>query len=72
MGADNGAVDHGLLVVGISGQRLKHSLPYHVFGPAGEPPVRVLSVAETLREAAPRNSRAAGSAMAQARARYDS
>jgi hypothetical protein len=41
----------------IGGQVLKDTLPDAGFGPAAEPPVRILPVAEALRQVAPRYSR---------------
>ena len=43
-------------VVGIACQVLKDALPYLSFGPAAEPSMRVLPVAESLRQVAPRYS----------------
>src|SRR5690348_6032624 len=59
MGSDNGAVDHRVLVIGISGQMLKHPLPHPAPGPTAEPPVRVLPVAKAFRQVAPWDSGAA-------------
>src|SRR4030081_719453 len=56
MGSDNGAIDHRVLVIGVSGQMLKDALPYPALGPAAEPPVRVLPVAEAFRQVAPRDT----------------
>ena len=56
--SDNGAVDHGALVVGISGKMLEQSLPNPALGPTAEPPVGVLPIAETFWQVAPRDSRA--------------
>jgi hypothetical protein len=53
---NNGAVDHGVFVVGINSQMLKDALPYAGLGPAAEPPVRVLPVAKALGQIAPGNS----------------
>jgi len=54
--SDNGAVDHGIFVVGISGQAFEDALPNPIFRPAAEPPMRVLPAAEALGQVAPRNS----------------
>lgn len=56
MGPNNGAVDHGVLVVGIGGQMLKDALPHAGLGPAAEPSVRVLPIAKALGQIAPGNS----------------
>jgi len=55
---NDGAVDHRVLVVGIGCEMLKEALPHPGFGPATEPPVRVLPVPEAFRQVAPRDSRA--------------
>jgi len=52
MSPHDGAVDHRVLVVAIGGQVPKDALPYAGFGPAAEPPVRILPVAEALRQVA--------------------
>src|SRR5262252_5037939 len=57
MSPHDGAVDHRVLVIAIGGQVLKNALPDAGFGPAAEPPVRILPVAETLRQVAPWYSR---------------
>jgi hypothetical protein len=54
----DGPVDHRVFVVGISCEMLKEAFPYPGFGPAAEPPVRVLPVPEALRQVAPLDSRA--------------
>jgi hypothetical protein len=54
--ANNGAVDHGVLVIGIGGEMLKDPLPNPGPGSAAEPPVRVLPIAKALWQIAPRNS----------------
>src|SRR6516165_12094824 len=53
MSLHDGAVDHRVLVIAIGCQVLKDVLPYAGFGPAAEPPVRLLPVAEALRQVAP-------------------
>jgi hypothetical protein len=55
-GPDDGAVDHGVFVVGVTGELLKQALRYPLFGPAAKPPVRVLPIPEPLRQLALRNS----------------
>jgi hypothetical protein len=55
VGPHDDAVDHRMFIVGIGGQVLEHALPDPVVGPATEPPMRVLPVAEALRQVAPRN-----------------
>src|SRR5262245_43135800 len=57
MSPHDGAVDHRVLVIAIGGQVLKDALPYTGFRPAAEPPVRILPVAEALRQVAPWYSR---------------
>jgi len=56
VGPHNGAVDHGVFVVGVGGQVLKHPLPDRLLGPAAEAPVGVLPIAEALRQVTPRSS----------------
>jgi len=53
MSPHDGAVDHRVLVIAIGCQVLKDALPDAGFGPAVEPPVRILPVAEALRQVAP-------------------
>src|SRR5262244_4665352 len=53
MSPHDGAVDHRVCVIAIGCQMLKDALPYAGFGPAAEPPVRILPVAEALRQVAP-------------------
>src|SRR5215471_18991994 len=57
MSPHDGAVDHRVFVIAIACQVLKDALPYAGFGPAAEPSVRILPVAEALRQVAPRYSR---------------
>jgi hypothetical protein len=57
MSLHDGAVDHRVLVIAIGCQVLKDALPYAGFGPAAEPPVRILPAAEALRQVAPWYSR---------------
>ncbi len=56
MGADDGAVDHGVLIVRLIGQMLEHSLPHPAPGPATEAGVDLLPGAEPLRQIAPGNA----------------
>jgi hypothetical protein len=53
MGTHNGAVDHGIFVVGLRCQKLKELLPDSGFGPSAEALVHVLPIAEVLRQIAP-------------------
>src|SRR5262249_54600694 len=53
----DGAVDHRVFVIAVGCQVPKDALPYAGFGPAAEPPVRILPVAEALRQVPPWDSR---------------
>jgi len=53
MSPHDGAVDHRVFVIAIGCQVLKDALPYAGFGPAAEPPMRILPVAKALRQVAP-------------------
>jgi len=53
---NNGAVDHGVFVVGVDGQMLKDVLPHAGLGPAAEPSVRILPIAKALGQIAPGDS----------------
>ena len=53
MRADDGAVDHRVFVVGLTGQVLNNPFPHPGLCPAAEPPVGVFPVAETLRKLTP-------------------
>jgi hypothetical protein len=53
IGTHDGAVDHRVFVVGITGEVLKQALPYLLLGPAAEPPLRVV---EPLGRVVPWNS----------------
>src|SRR5262249_31512935 len=55
MSPHDGAVDHRVFVIAIGCQVLKDALPlpYAGFGPAAEPPMRILPVAKPLRQVAP-------------------
>src|SRR5215472_13351931 len=57
MSPHDGAVDHCVFVIVIGCQVPKDALPYAGFGPAAEPPVRILPVAEALRQVVPWYSR---------------
>jgi len=48
------AVDHGVFVVGLAGEVLKHPFPHPGLRPAAEPSVNVFPVTEAFFE--PRNS----------------
>jgi hypothetical protein len=56
MGSHDSAVDHRVFVVGVGGQVLKHALPHSALGQPAEAPVRILPVAESFRQVAPRDS----------------
>jgi hypothetical protein len=56
VGPDDGAVDHRVFVVGIGGQMLEDLLPDPALGPAAEPAMGVLPIAESLRQIAPRDA----------------
>jgi hypothetical protein len=51
--ADDGAVDHQILVVAIGRQRVEHPLPYAGMAPAAEAPVHGLPASVALRQVAP-------------------
>ena len=53
---DDGAVDHGVFVVGLCGQVLKQPFPHPGLGPAAKPPVRILPITKALRQITPGNS----------------
>ena len=53
---DDGAVDHGVFVVGLAGQVLKHPFPHPGLRPAAEAPVRVFPITKALRQVTPGNS----------------
>jgi len=53
MGAHNGAVDHGIFIVGIGGQLLKDPLPNSGFGPPGEARVHLLPRPKAVRKITP-------------------
>src|SRR5215471_8368645 len=57
MSPHDGAVDHRIFVIAIGCQVLKDALPDTGFGPAAEPPVRILPVTKALRQVAPWYSR---------------
>ena len=56
MSAHNGAVDHGVLIVGIGGEMLEQPFPDTGAGPAGEAGVDLDRIAEPLKQVAPRNA----------------
>jgi hypothetical protein len=53
MSPHNGAVDHGIFVVGIRGEMLKDLLPDAGAGPTGKARVNLDRIAEPLRQVAP-------------------
>jgi hypothetical protein len=53
MGANDGAVEHRVFIVGIGGQMLKYPLPDTGFGPTAEAPVHVDAIAEAFGQIAP-------------------
>ena len=53
VGAHDGAVDHRIFVVCLRREGLEHALPDTGFGPAVEPPVHALPLAQTVRQIAP-------------------
>jgi hypothetical protein len=53
VGAHHGAVDHGVLVVGVAGQALEDPFPHAGLGPAAEAGVDLLPGAEPFRQVAP-------------------
>ena len=53
MGANDGAVDHQILVVAIGGQRLEHPLPNPGVTPAAEATVYRLPFSVAFRQVAP-------------------
>jgi hypothetical protein len=55
MRTHDGAVDHGILVVGIGRQMLEDPLPHAVFRPTAEAPMHVFAVTETVRQVTPRD-----------------
>src|SRR5436190_23469577 len=57
MSAHDGAVDHRVFIVGVGGEMPEHPLPHPGLGPATEPPMRVLPIAEALGQVAPRYAR---------------
>jgi hypothetical protein len=58
MGAHNGAVDHRIFIVGISGKMQEDLLPDTRFGPSAEALMHVLPIAEALRQITPRHTSA--------------
>src|SRR5512135_2733423 len=57
MCAHDGAVDHGVFVIGLSRQFLEHLVPNAAGGPAAEPPMHVLAVTKPFRQITPGNAR---------------
>src|SRR5580692_5793939 len=56
MGTHNGAVDHRIFIVGVSGKMQEDLLPYTRFRPSAEALMHVLPVTEALRQIAPRHA----------------
>jgi hypothetical protein len=56
MGANDGAVEHRVFIIGIGGQMLKYPLPDTGFGPTAEAPVHVDAIAEAFGQIAPRHA----------------
>src|ERR1700739_1074351 len=56
MGANDGAVDHRVFVVGGGGKMLEDLLPHTAVGPATEPPMSILPIAEPVWQIAPRDA----------------
>jgi hypothetical protein len=56
MGTHNGAVDHRIFIVGVSGKMQEDLLPDTRFGPTAEALMHVLPVTEALRQIAPRHA----------------
>ena len=52
VGAHDGAVNHRIFVVGLGGQGLEEALLHPFIGPAAEPLVGVLPVAQPFRQIA--------------------
>ena len=56
MGANDGGVDHAVLVVRIPRQSLKNTLPYAALAPARVAGMHSTKVAKALRQVPPRNT----------------
>jgi len=56
VGAHDGAVNHGVFIIGIGSQKLEELLPHTLLGPSAEPPMGVLPITELFGQIAPRNS----------------
>src|SRR6266852_7877896 len=56
MGTHNGAVNHCIFIVGVSGEVLENLLPDTGFGPSAEALMHVLPIAEALRQITPRHT----------------
>ena len=52
VGAQHGAVDHRVFVIGVGYEMLKHPLPDTTFGPTAEPSVDLCPLTEPLRQIA--------------------
>jgi hypothetical protein len=57
MSANDGAVDHQILVVAVGGEGVKYLFPYTSVTPATEAPVHRLPAAITLRQITPVRAR---------------
>src|SRR2546423_4593967 len=58
MATHNGAVNHRIFIVGVSGEMLETLLPETGFGPSAETLMHVLPIAEALRQITPRHTSA--------------
>jgi hypothetical protein len=56
MGPHNGAVNHRIVIVGVSGEMLENLLPDTGFSPSAEALMHVLPIAEALRQITPRHT----------------
>jgi hypothetical protein len=54
--AHDGAVDHGVFVVGVGRQKLEHTAPHAAAGPSAEARMDRLPIAEALRQVTPGNA----------------
>ena len=58
MRTNDGAVDHGVLIVSIAGQMGKHRLQDTALRPPAKPPMHILPIAKPFRQISPGNTRA--------------
>lgn len=56
MGAHDGCIDHGVLVIGLGAERFKHSLPNTRSAPAHKPSMDNAEVAKAIRQVSPGNA----------------